>query len=54
MSNPERTFEEITFPIGTFRAYDDNPYQWIQISGRNVVHLIEDAYESGQLKPKKK
>ena len=45
-----RRYREITFPIGTFRMYEDIPGAWIQADGISIVQRINDAFDSGEVK----
>lgn len=48
-----RSFCEISLPGGTFRMFEDQPYQWRQVLKPGEMSLfekIDEAYASGNLK----
>lgn len=48
-----RMYHEIVLPGGTFRMYEDTPYQWqqqLQPGEKSLQQRIVDAYESGNCK----
>jgi hypothetical protein len=53
-----RAYYDITFPVGTFRAYEDDPYTYTQVKQSpdepDWIEPLFEAWERGDMKVEKK